>query len=577
MVKSVIFLLALGLAASAQSPELVLHSSSRLVEISVVAHDKQGRSVQDLARNDFVVFDGDKQRNIAVFALQIAEPDAAPAQGVPERGQITLTNRNLRQTEHPSAATVILFDSLNTRGLDTLLYAQRELLKFLQTLHPGDPVALYLLAGPQVRVIHDFTDDMNSLVDAARRSSGKMSTRGPGAYTGFGLGQVGAMGDFLGASRLDQRALDARMRLEDSLNAIESIANHLEGIPGRKNLVWISAGVPLTSGLNIESFVAAESFGTDHELKNNSARMKRLTGILNRADVAVYPIDPRGLMTDFASPEDSSDRPQTLPRWQINGHPNIALAEVAVAQPVSAYPFFETVSARNSPRWASMDLFADQTGGRAFYNANDIGGSIRRAMDDAKVTYVLGFYPEEADWDGKYHKLYVRVRRSGVELRARRGYWAAGARDETEPQREQSLQLAAASPLEATAVGVTLNAQSNPLPEGLNEVVIKVEPRDLHFSESGGRWSADLDMLFVQLTQDGRSLGGEKDTVQCRFKPETYARAMEQGIFLPRQVFLKPGGSRLRVVVRDATTGAVGSVSVPTCKPKPETERRRSG
>jgi hypothetical protein len=76
-----------------------------------------------------------------------------------------------------------------------------------------------------------------------------------------------------------------------------------------------------------------------------------------------------------------------------------------------------------------MEELASRTGGKAFYNTNDIGGSVRRAIEDTKVSYVLGFYPEEADIDGKYHELRVQVPgRKGLELRARQGYYAGDKR-----------------------------------------------------------------------------------------------------------------------------------------------------
>ncbi|MDR3719127.1 MAG: VWA domain-containing protein [Bryobacteraceae bacterium] len=566
IVTPVFFQLILSLAVQAQSTELVIHSSSRLVELSVVAHDKQGRPIQDLTRDDFVIFDSDKQRDIAVFAVQTAEPGPPP--GAPQQGQITLSNRAPRQTEHPTAATVILFDSLNLGDLDSLLYGQRELLKFLQTLHPGDPVALYLLAGPQVRVIHDFTDSIDSLVNAAQRASGKLPLNGSGAYSGFGLGQFSALSNFLGVSRLDLSSLERRTTQEWTLSGLEAIANRLEGIPGRKNLVWITRGVDLTTQMDISSFVAAETFGANHELEVYSARVKRLTSVFNRADVAVYPIDPQGLMTDL----DVVGRP--IPTSPIGsngvsassgpvGHASSGGAAEPMPQPSSAVPFMETRSAVNSPNWASMDMFADETGGRAFYNANDMVGSIRRAFEDAKVTYLLGFYVDDSSWDGKYHKLYVRIRRPGTQLRARRGYWASSAREENAEQREESLHNAASSPLEATGIGVTLNLESNPLPLGAHDLVIKVDPRDVRFAQRNGRWNADLDVLFVELTPDGRSLGGQKDQVQCRFSENTYAQTMDLGLFLPRQIYVAPGGARLRVVVRDESTGAEGSISVP--------------
>src|ERR1035441_8940974 len=114
--------------------------------------------------------------------------------------------------------------------------------------------------------------------------------------------------------------------------------------------------------------------------------------------MAIYPVDARGLMVIQAYQASVSDAPSNqLTSW---------LAAIGNAQ-------------------ITMEELADRTGGKAFYNTNDIAGSVRKAIDDTKVSYVMGFYPEEADIDGKYHELRVQVPgRKGLELRARQGYYA---------------------------------------------------------------------------------------------------------------------------------------------------------
>jgi VWFA-related protein len=99
-------------------------------------------------------------------------------------------------------------------------------------------------------------------------------------------------------------------------------------------------------------------------------------------------------------------------------------------------PRFQSAGENSLGEFAAMDLIAAETGGRAFYNANALGDSIQRAVDDSRITYVLGFYPDEASWDGTNHKLEVRVNRPGVEVRSRRSYFASDACAEPEPERE---------------------------------------------------------------------------------------------------------------------------------------------
>jgi hypothetical protein len=215
------------------------------------------------------------------------------------------------------------------------------------------------------------------------------------------------------------------------------------------------------------------------------------------------------------------------------------------------------------PRFASMRLLAKQTGGLAFYNANDLSGSIQRAIDDARITYTLGFYPPEAAWDGKYHELKVQVKRPGITVRAREGYSASAPVASSEPDRQQALQLAVASPLEGAAIGVRVNVESNPLDWWGQDIVVVIDPHDIRFQARAGRMRSEVDVVFAQLASDGRRLDGEKKTLQYALFPESYENALAQGLFLTESLTIDPRASRVRIVVRDASTGAAGSVSIP--------------
>ncbi len=263
--------------------------------------------------------------------------------------------------------------------------------------------------------------------------------------------------------------------------------------------------------------------------------LKALCRKLNDANIATYPIDPRGLLTD-------APRADT-----IDPHPP--------AQ-------FTSATTANAPFWATMDMVAQETGGRAFYNSNDISGNIQRAMEDARVTYLLGFYAD-SEPDDKYHNLEVKVLRPGLRVRARRGYFARAPRVDAEPQREAELRAAANGPLEGSAIGVTLNVRENPMGWLIQEVVVRVDPRDIRFDQKDGRVRAAIDVVLMDQARDGSILGGRRDAVEYALFFQTYEDALDQGLYVPRTVYVHPGAARVRAIVRDATTGAVGSVSVP--------------
>jgi hypothetical protein len=98
--------------------------------------------------------------------------------------------------------------------------------------------------------------------------------------------------------------------------------------------------------------------------------------------------------------------------------------------------------------------------------------------------------------------------------------------------------------------------------------VVKLDTQEIHFENGSGRWRAQMDMVFAQLSKDGRMLESVKDHLALALYPEDYRDAVTQGWFYPRTLDVNPQADKLRVVVRDLATGAVGSVSVPVYRPK---------
>jgi VWFA-related protein len=143
-----------------QQPE-VIRSSTRLVQLSVIAQDGKGEPITSLKKEDFTVLDEGKPQSIAFFSCG-APPAASPP---PALLPNYFTNRFDLKGEDPGAVTVILFDSLNTSSQDQS-FVRKQILRFLQTVNPHDHVALYALTTNLV-VLHDFTRDVSALANAA--------------------------------------------------------------------------------------------------------------------------------------------------------------------------------------------------------------------------------------------------------------------------------------------------------------------------------------------------------------------------------------------------------------------------
>jgi VWFA-related protein len=544
------------LPAKAQEPESpVIRVNARLVQLSVLVRDKKGHPVRGLTREDFQVFDNGREQKLAVFSVGLSHPIPGGAQ--PSASPLTITNRLPHQSETPATTTVILFDESNGPYEEGAVRSARlEVLKFLKTLQPGEQVALYALRRVGVVVVHDFTGDAASVAAAAK-------TLGSSLLTGIGTSPHQDS-----AALESQRAIGRSMRdwMRDPgrrnegaegdlarafvMDSLQAIAHHLEGIAGRKNLVWITPSVPATvTGLDPGAMAADRnaidpptgrgqllSMPAFSDPQNHYTAMRAFARLLSDANLAVYPIDAKGLMGPLHVSGGGAD------------------SSVAPTRPAFTNSY--------EAEWGAMDLLASETGGRAVYNTNDIGGHIREIVDETNGAYLLGYYPREAAWDGSYHKLEVKVKGDGLAARCRKGYFATDS--PLDRDSDQILRQAASSWLEASAIGITLNVESNPLEWYTQDVVVRVDSQDLHFEERGGRWRANIALVFVQLAKDGRILGGGiKDDILFALHPETLETTMAQGWFHQQTVHVNPEAAKLRVVVRDVASGATGSVSVP--------------
>jgi hypothetical protein len=211
-----------------------------------------------------------------------------------------------------------------------------------------------------------------------------------------------------------------------------------------------------------------------------------------------------------------------------------------------------------------MIALAKATGGRAFYNNNDIGGSIRRAIDDSRVTYVLGYYPTHDQWNGEFRAITVKMDRKGVDLRYRNGYFATPA-GHADPNRQQLLLAdAVSSPLESTGLGLDVEADPVDVP-GTRQVKarIRVAATEMHFEQKEGQWVDALEVVWVELDKEGRMMGSHAQTFKLNPAQEEYQALLREGIDLSETVSLTENAAEVRVVVTDTGSGAIGSVNIP--------------
>jgi len=271
-------------------------SDTRLVRVSVVVHDKRNQPVEGLTAEDFRLADNGREQAIALFDVERREvaprADAAPA---------THVFSNAIRGPAAGGVTVILFDRLNT-AWSAQVQARADVLKYLSQVKPTEPVAFYVLDSSVVRVVHDFTRDTSSLLRALDRLQRRTSLEAAVASeprpapSDSGDAATDAMID-ASLARMDAavKGFYLSQRIESTLRALEAIARRLSGVEGRKNLIWVSSAFPL-------------SFNDGLGQRNVDPEVKRAARAITDADVAVYPVDARGLVGTLTGPPGSVDR-----------------------------------------------------------------------------------------------------------------------------------------------------------------------------------------------------------------------------------------------------------------------------
>jgi hypothetical protein len=214
-----------------------------------------------------------------------------------------------------------------------------------------------------------------------------------------------------------------------------------------------------------------------------------------------------------------------------------------------------------------MKEMASRTGGEAFYNTNDLARAIHAAADDARVTYTIGFYPSDDTFDGKFHKVEVDTPgRSGVKLRYRKGYFDLPERPQDDKSRLAELRDAVWSPIDASALGIIVRVQPVANDPSSMDIVLRIDHSTVSLQPDQAHWLGRLDVLFVQRDDQGKEYDGVDDTINMNLTQETYRKFVADDLRYHRVVARSTKARLLRIVVRDAATGAMGSVTIPLAK-----------
>ena len=532
--------LALASQDSQQSPQIRV--ATRLVEVGVIVRDKSG-PVANLTKDDFVVLDRGKPQKISIFSADAA----ASAQQPPQQPLPQNTFSDLPQygATAPRSVTVVLLDNLNTlygseaaSRYETTPYwledlalrsAKSHLIEFIKQLQPEDRVAIYGL-GHSLHVLCDFTSDRDQLLAILQHYDTRSITNRAVVEPGNNILDLGGHthplifgqgGGFENAASSRLAGAANADRGTQTMAALQAIAAHVANIPGRKNLVWLTANLPFSGAA--------------------------MAHVLSPANIAVYPVDARGLLA--RSPMVMADIPGTADADDVSG----ASGHLDNMPGQSSQPIGIT----------TMQKPADETGGQAFVNTNDITGAIRKAVEDSEVTYTLGFYINGDSLDGKLHELKVETKRKGLTVRYPKGYFAFPDAEATKDEDQFRLVTAVQSPIESSSIPLTATVDRVDQPPHSLRVLCTIDAHNLRLAQSGGLRKGSVEVYIVEQDQTGKVVLQSGKTFTLQFPEKQYAALLKSGILFHEFVQPHAGVTTLRVLVEDPSTTELGSVIIP--------------
>ena len=376
---------------------MVLRTTVRRVVLDVVVTDSKGLPVRGLRPEDFAVTeDGEPQRVLSMDANGFSGGmDYVPEKLPPQPPNTFL---NLPVTPERGPLYVLLYDLVNmdqenrggfTEDHSTQMIARQQMMKFIQSKPEGARFAIFVRSDG-VHLIQGFTSDKHLLFQAIDPHHPK-----PHLPTIFLMGTNYGQGDRISA-----------------MNTLHTIVTFLDGLPGRKNLIWFSAKFPL-------SLFAGENDG-----RNFREESKATLDLLAANQVAVYPVDAEGVSaTDSKGAlNDSQHSDATSTAGQGSGG-SASVANNSASNAAQSVLGESQIVANDEV----MDQIAQETGGRAFYGTNDLSGELVAATDDGSAFYTLTYSPTNTTYDGHLRNVHVELARKGLTVAYRRFYYGSEA------------------------------------------------------------------------------------------------------------------------------------------------------
>lgn len=528
----------------------VVKISTNLIQLDVTVTDSKGNIVTDLKPEEFEIYENGQKQKITNFSFISSVREATEKPAATDKAAIPLPPSQLRP-EKIRRTVALVVDDLSL-SFESAYQTRRALKKFVdEQMQDGDLVAI-IRTGAGIGALQQFTSDKRILYAAIDKV--KWNPLGSGGISAFApidsTPDTSLQNTTDSTDPTDQTpaSTGAGQSLDDfrssvfatgTLGALRYIVTGMSQLPGRKSVILFSDGFKM--------------FEQDESGFQESGRvlefLRQLVDTANRSSVVFYTVDARGLQTlGFTAADAISD---TSPD---------AMNKAAQSRRDQLLDTQEGLS-----------FLAEETGGFAIKNSNDLSGGVRRVLDDQSY-YLLAYEPDSDTFDPakrKYNKLEVKVLRKGLTARYRSGFFNVADKETAKAPAEMTpiaqLENALVSPFAVSGINLRLkalfgsDAANGPFVRSL----LHIDASDLKFTDQlDGTKKAVLEVLAMSFGDNGEPVDKIAKTYTLTLKADAFQRLVADG-FIYQFVFpvKTPGAYQYRVAIRDAQGGKVGSAS----------------
>jgi VWFA-related protein len=517
----------LALPAQQQQGPAIFKTTSSLVIVDVTA-DKSGKPIEGLRVEDFTVLEDGKPQKISVFEYQKISTTPAPPPPItleeqfklPEAAKTTITAANPGKIQYHDKRLMVFFFDFSSMGIPDQLRAQDGALEYLQKQITNDDVVAVLFYASTIKVLSDFTDDRDVLTRVIKTLPiGEASELAAMADTGDDDSE-----DTQAAFVADETEFNI-FNTDKKLQALEDAAKMLAPFPEKKALIYFSGGVSRT--------------GLDNE-----AQLQASINAAAKANVSIFAIDTRGLMGD--PPGGGASKAGSRGSGIFNGS------------------VYNTQRRSQLNSQDTLYTLAAETGGKSFFDSNDIAAGIEKTRDVMSSYYLLGYYSSNNSMDGKYRKITVRLNNSklSAKLDHRQGYYADKVWGKLNAQdKEQQLKeaLSAGDPAVDLPLALQIDYFRISPTAYFVPVSIKIPGSVIAMAAKGGASTTQFD--FAGQIQDERRavVGNVRDNIPVKLDQTSAANVPRKSFQYDAGFTLEPGKYHMKFVVRENVTGKMGT------------------